>query len=726
VKKLFLTILFCLIATSGWCATNTWQNGGVNNNWSTAGNWTDGVPTADDDVVFPASTGWAVTIDAAAVCRSLNATSYDTTMTHAAAVTLTIGDGTAGAGDVALAFGSGMTYTLGNSTTSAIAFISTSATVQTINFNSHKTGNVSFNAASNGSWQLTGTWGDSSATATQVLTLTKGALDIDDETVHVGRFTSDNSNVRSLDMGSGTINLYGASTNVMYMNNLNNYTVTAGTGTIIFNGGGSTCFHSATKTYYEIQFIGGGTSTLSGGVSLTNLTVTGTAIKTNGLSLVSSQTVTGTLTLAGNSEVNRLLVYSSTLGSARTITNTGATETWSNVDFRDITMSEAVDASAITGGSGDCGGNTDITFTTADDWFWKGSGTRNLSDYTYWYTETNGGGSQMASTRTVLPQDTLWFDADSIDGATTVDQDLPRIPGIDFTGVDAMNFHINNIGQEIYGGYVMSSNVTETDNSSIGMSFLGRGTHSFTPTTKAYTFSPTFHMHTGTLNIGANFNTTNWFRVTSGTLNTNGHTISCNAMSSSSTGYTITFDFTNSIFNISQSGQFGGTAWGNTGSSTRNYTGTGSTINFTNTSGAYTAINFDGAGKTYNNFTVSGGATTPIVITGSNTFNTITINAPRTVKLTSGTTQTVNSFVVVNDGTEITTLSSVTADSIATITDANGGTNECDYLDVVDVTGTPADTWYYGANGSADNATGWAASATPATPVTSGRRIIIY
>ena len=101
---------------------NNWQTGGVDNNWNTAGNWSDGVPTADDDVVLGAG-DQAMTINADAVCRSFDASAYDNTITHNAGITLTIGDATAGAGNKALAFNAGMTYTLGSGTTSAISFI---------------------------------------------------------------------------------------------------------------------------------------------------------------------------------------------------------------------------------------------------------------------------------------------------------------------------------------------------------------------------------------------------------------------------------------------------------------------------------------------------------------------------------------------------------------------------------------------------------------------------
>lgn len=111
-------------------------------NFMTAGTWSPSqVPTAADDCILAVGSG-AVTVDAGSVCRSLTASAYVSTLTHTAGVTLTIGDATAGAGSVALALGAGMTYILGNTATSAISLISTSATTQTVNTGGKTLGNL--------------------------------------------------------------------------------------------------------------------------------------------------------------------------------------------------------------------------------------------------------------------------------------------------------------------------------------------------------------------------------------------------------------------------------------------------------------------------------------------------------------------------------------------------------------------------------------------------------
>jgi hypothetical protein len=112
-----------------------------------------------------------------------------------------------------------------------------------------------------------------------------------------------------------------------------------------------------------------------------------------------------------------------------------------------------------------------------------------------------------------------------------------------------------------------------------------------------------------------------------------------------------------------------------------------------------------------NSFAVAN-ATTDV---GSNIFNTFTINAPKTVKFTASTNTTVNSLVATGTLGNKITLASVTPGSWWQITDADGGTNINDYLDVTDSHGHPDSTFYYGANGSGDAysiANGWGISAT--------------
>src|SRR5688572_13080142 len=165
-------------------ATITAAAGG--GNWTTGGTWIGGVaPTAADDAVLDVNSG-AVVINAGAVARSLDCTGYINVLTHTAGVTLALGDGTAGAGNVALRLASGMTYTLGNAATSAISFISTSATQQTITTGGKTLGNWTV-AGIGSSYQLTDGVTTSSAAT---VTVTAGTLDTNSQTCSWGLLNS--------------------------------------------------------------------------------------------------------------------------------------------------------------------------------------------------------------------------------------------------------------------------------------------------------------------------------------------------------------------------------------------------------------------------------------------------------------------------------------------------------------------------------------------------------
>jgi hypothetical protein len=141
-------------------ATRTIANGG--GNWTTNGTWVEGTaPTAADDVVATGTSG-NVTIDSGAVCRSVNLTNYVGTLTHTAAVTLTVGDATAGASNVAILFVAGMTLTVGAST-SLISLVSSSATQQTVTTGGKGMPTVAFDGVG-GNYILSDNWTSASTT----------------------------------------------------------------------------------------------------------------------------------------------------------------------------------------------------------------------------------------------------------------------------------------------------------------------------------------------------------------------------------------------------------------------------------------------------------------------------------------------------------------------------------------------------------------------------------
>lgn len=250
-------------------------------NWTTGGTWVGGsAPTAADDAVL-ASTSGNVTIDTGAVCRSLDCNGYTGTLTHTSGVTLTIGDGTAGAGNRALRLSSGMTYTLGDPATSAISFVSTSATQQTIDYAGKTVGSPTFNGAS-GSWILSSAL---TTGVTGVLTVTNGAFDANEQAINVGRISSSNSNTRTVDLsncaitlsGTGTIWSFATTTNLTFSNTGSTYTITDSS-----SSSKSFATGTATNSYPSVTVSAGGTGTVSftGSVNrtITSFTVNGPKI----------------------------------------------------------------------------------------------------------------------------------------------------------------------------------------------------------------------------------------------------------------------------------------------------------------------------------------------------------------------------------------------------------------------------------------------------------------
>ena len=92
------------------------------------------------------------------------------------------------------------------------------------------------------------------------------------------------------------------------MSNATNLTFNANTSNINFTGNGSNTIMNvgAAKTFNVVNITGSGVPTIvTSGSSFGTLTRTGTNIKTDGLKINGDITVTGTLSLAGNSVTNR-------------------------------------------------------------------------------------------------------------------------------------------------------------------------------------------------------------------------------------------------------------------------------------------------------------------------------------------------------------------------------------------------------------------------------------
>jgi Putative peptidoglycan binding domain len=204
--------------------TDSWD-GTAANKWATAsgGSTTTTLPTTADNCFFDTNSTGTVTIASGNTgCGSLDFTGFTQTATGTAALSMT--------GSLTMA--SGMT----NGYSGTISFTSTSTATSTITSNSIQfRGGITVNASN--TVQLADAL---NVTSTQALTLTIGRFDGNGKAVTVGTFSSSNSNVRTLTMGSGQWTLTGNNAAIWDITTATNITLSKGSLPIISNYAGAT------------------------------------------------------------------------------------------------------------------------------------------------------------------------------------------------------------------------------------------------------------------------------------------------------------------------------------------------------------------------------------------------------------------------------------------------------------------------------------------------------
>ena len=677
--------------------TATWD-GTAGTKWSTTSGGAGGssIPTAADDVFFSAGSGsGTVTLSASSVCRSLNCTGFTGTLSHPNSITVSIGDATAGASNVALKIVSGMTYTRGG-TSSYFSFISTSATQQTIDSGGKTLGRLTINGVGS-SYIL------SAALTAAYIDLFAGALDTNNYNVTLTSFYISTSNTKTLTLGSSTITI---DTEYSYTNS--GLTLNCGTSTIALSpASGSVTFTGGGVTYYNVTYTAAssGQLTISGSNTYNNLTLTGAATPLSGAYILWSrtQTINGTLTITGNSATNRFFVISTLQGSTTTIN--AAAVSLTNVHFEDVTAAGA--AIPFTGTSISGVANiSNITVTTPVTRYWVGNG-GNWSDTAHW--STSSGGATGASVP--LPQDTAIFNASSFSsGSQTVTIDVIFLASnINFTGATntptlAINTYTNAY---VYENLTLIAAMATSGTTDLNI----RTNSSATITTNNLDLARDVYVmaRSGTYTMGSNFKDTgagNILILAGGILDANDYTMTLRAFGSDTSdfqGYSKTLYMGSGTWSISGTG----TCWdtGNTISGGLTIYAETSTIDITDTSA--TAKTLDMGGKTYNNLTITGDN---ITIQDSNTFNVLAVNtAGRTngLKITSGTTQTITSMTTNGSAGSLAKLSASTAASAFSLSKSSGIVS-VDYMSIQDSTATGGAGWYAGAHSTnVSGNTGW-------------------
>jgi hypothetical protein len=544
------------------------------------------------------------------------------------------------------------------------------------------------------------------------LTLTASVLHLDGPTHNAqlahsfGSFSSAAGGAKTLNLGLATITITGTGTSW----NIGSAPALSATGSTIMLTGATAVFGGGGLAYGTLAMTGAGIATLSGFNSFVNLTRTGTAAKTDSFSIGGDQTISGVLTISGNSPIARLLVASNTVATPRTITVNGSIAA-SNVDLRDITGagSASWNFAAISGLSGDSGGNTGITFTAPGTSYWKTAttGSKNYSDAN-WFLASNGAGGVA---RVPLPQDSAIFDAASLSGATTLAFDMPRIGGFDATAI-TQALTLGSATVNVHRSWRLS---TLVPNFNIALIFSGRATHgsgsfgiNYAGRTNAGAVVIT--APTGVYTLEANMIGTGAWTLTAGALDAATFNIQATTFASAAGSGIRTLQMGSGTWTLAGTGN----VWNFSAGGTLTFPANTATIRLTDISA--TAKNFAGAGVTYYDLIITGGGTGAVNITGSNTFRNITVGAPKTVTLTASTTQTITgAFSATGSVGNLITINSATPGTRAALSKASGIVG-CDYLRLQDNNAIGGALWYAGVNSSelvGGSTSGWTFAGAP-------------
>jgi len=619
-------------------ANRYWVGGAGTWNFSSTTNWSDtsggsggfSVPSSADNVFFDQAGTYTVTMTGTLFCQDITVSAGTVTFAQGTSPALSI------YGSMSLLPGTVWNAFMGITFSSPI-------TGRTIATNGVTLTNVTivFNGVGGG-WTL-----GSDFTTTNTLTLTAGTLNTSTSnyTLSAVSISASGSNARGLILNSSIVN-----TGSFTALTTTNFTFSAGSSLLNLTANTSALSVAATGlTFNNVSFTttGAGTRSITGANTFNTLSFA--ARLASGITVVTfgaNQTIS-TLTLnAGTTPSARTFLASDTLGTQRTLAVTTLTAGAADYDFRDIAVTGSASPIAPTR-SGDCNGNSGITFpaaktvyyriTTSANWGAGGSGSWSL---------TSGGA--LDATAFPLAQDTAVFPAATYppSGSTTTINAGYNIGTINMSlrTTNTMTLATGIQTPAIYGNWINGTGITLSGTAQI--QFSGRGSQTITSAGRTFTQSLGVTSPGGSVTLQDAFITSSTTQsgLGSGTFNANGYNFTAIGYSSNNTGVrTIAIDSgTWTLTGI-------GNAWNTPTITNLTVTGTG-TISLTNAS----AKTFAGGGiQTYP--TLNQGGTGALTVTDSNRFAAITATTAGTVRLTSGTT---NQVPLINTtGTQTVTVS---------------------------------------------------------------------
>lgn len=654
-----------------------------------AGSATLSTITASDDVFFDnLSTGTATLPSSTTLtARSLDCTGFTGGITFAATTSvMTLGTSTVPASNIAVKFVAGMTLTLTGVGT--INLVTTSSTQQTVTTGGKTLPNVTFNGSSTSSYLLSD---DHNCNA---FSHSAGTLDTGNKTINCTTFLPSGATTRTLTMGSSAINC-SSSGNAINNSSTTNQTISSNTATITVANTTSGTLQFGSVNWNGTTFVltqNAGQSAWTGAFTCATLTLASAAVKNAIVGLAANVTVTGTLSLNSNSDVNRLHLIATTPGtaisvSAATLAATGV------VNFMDITGAGAATWTAGASGAtnfGDGGGNSGITFATGSTQTFS-SGTKNWSDVTVW------------TSRVPLPQDDVVVNTTT---TTTLTADMIWLgKSVNFTSFNKTFTFGAGAQLSVFGSLTLSSSMTFTMSNTCTLTFRGRSSYTFTSAGITLSSSGNGGVNLTapggtitqqdalTINTSVTTGVTNGLTINNGTWVDNGFNLTGTHVSITGTGTRA----------LTKTGAYTlggvGVIWTAATTTGLTFSDSGS---ITLSTASATTRTFAGGGLQYNTLTYTvAGSTGSLGFTGSgnyfDTFNFSDVTNARSVSFTSGTMTTIKNFNVNGTSGKLMTVNAVTGGSAAYL-ELVGAVTTNDYLSVQDIFSTLPYKFYAGAN----------------------------
>jgi hypothetical protein len=683
--------LYWVGGTGNWSSTTKWSlaSGGASG---------EAIPTSLDSVIFDSAsnaTAYTATIDAGVTTARCAAFSMagpaSGNVTFAGSVAIAFhGNVLFAATGITRSYTGGMNWA-GNSsytfTTNGLALSSTTAIV-----------------GIGSTWTL-----GSDLTATGIIiTVTYGTFDtssLGNYAVTTAAISSSSSNIRTINLNASTVSLSTSAT-PWNMATSTNAILNAGTSTINMTSSSGPTFAGGGLTYYNVSFTSTSqtTATITGTNTFINLSLTGrTTVGIGSLSLSADQTINGTFTVsAGTASAYRMLIFSGTIGTTRTLTC--AAVSFTDTDFRDITIAGVASPASGTR-LGDCGGNSGITFPAAKTVYYSGTGGTDWGAVVAGrWSATSGGASD--ATQFPLAQDTAVFPAGTYpaSGTTVTINAAYQIGTIDMSlrTSNTMTLATSTNTPTVYGNWINGTGTTLTGTGNL--TFGKRGTQTITSAGKAFTQTVVVNCVTGTvqpldaLNTAGTFNNT--FYILSGTFDAGPYNITHYNFNSGGTA-TRTINMGSGTWNMAVTA---GTSW-DTGLSTTGLTinSQSSTIAVANQFGI--TSNFYWGPFIFNKFLIGSTATagSNLNMSSSNgaTFNQFggVIDSNTTISL-GAQTMKIGSWVLTGSVGKVLSVNGSNNNNIGNlILTGNSALSGIDYLSSTWVRFFhPFDAWYVGRN----------------------------